>query len=85
MATALMSVLPIAGARAANLVNQDDEEHEIVVITGEGAEVIVVAPKETIEDVCGACVIELGDDNSVEVTLKIKTVNIKEGKLSANQ
>ena len=80
----LMTVLFIISSinlHAADLVNNDNVSYTIFVDVDDKSSVIMIAPKETISDICKDCYIEIdGNPDGVSIDNEAKII-IKEGKL----
>ena len=73
-------VLLSGAAHAADLTNEDSVAHQVIVVNERGKRVVVIAPRETLIDICYRCDITLknGETIAVEPT---DTITIQDGKL----
>ncbi|MBL6933272.1 MAG: hypothetical protein ISR45_10010 [Rhodospirillales bacterium] len=81
MAVAAISTLPMSGARAVDIVNDDDTSHSISVgIEGDFQE-FEIAAGETLKNVCQECIIQIGDGEPV-IAEGDQLIVINDGKLN---
>jgi len=77
---ALALVAGTMAAQAVDVVNEDENTHEIIVETEGNAKAIEILPGETLPSLCGKCTISLEDSDTVEIEGDQVAV-IKGGKL----
>ncbi len=81
MAAAAIAILPITGAFAVDIANQDDVNHVVSIVSNGDLAKIEVAAGETMTDVCDSCTVQIGDDEPV-VAQGEQMVVIIDGKLN---
>jgi len=79
-AVALALVSGTMAAQAVDVVNEDENTHEIIVETDGNAQAVEILAGETLPSLCGKCTISLGDTDPVEIEGDQVAV-IKGGKL----
>jgi len=77
---ALTLTVGTMAAQAVDVVNSDEESHELMVEIDGNAQVIEVLPGNTMTDVCGRCILSMEDGDSVEAEGDLVAV-IKGGKI----
>ncbi len=66
MAAAAIAMLPITGAFAVDITNQDDVNHVVSIGNNGDLSELEVGAGETMIDVCEACTVQIGDDVPVQ-------------------
>lgn len=54
-------------ANAVDVVNEDPTTHQVVVTEGEDSESIDVTGGQSIADICGKCVLQVGESDPVQI------------------
>lgn len=66
-ATALAFAFSPAGAQALEIVNQDEQNHVVILATDDGEKEIEIAAGETANEDCTKCIVQVGEGEPMEV------------------
>ncbi|MDH5748940.1 MAG: hypothetical protein OEY85_06490 [Rhodospirillales bacterium] len=78
---ALLALTPLSGAFAVDVINQDGEDHTLIISAGETQKEMVIKAGETLTKICESCTIQLNEEEPLEAQ-EDEVVTIKEGKAS---
>jgi len=78
-AVAALAVMPLSGAWAVDVVNQDADGYTLLVGSGDDVKDVEIGGNQTIENICDACEVTLDDGDPVKAEGN-QVVTIKGGK-----